>query len=206
MKLYADLGARRTGQLFGDLVVLAWVAFWTWLGVALHDAVMELAAIGEQVEKGASGLAGNLARAGQTAAQVPLVGDDLRSPLQDSAGAARAIAEAGRSQQELVGQVALLVGLATALLPIALVLLLWLPRRVAFVRRASAASRYLDSVGGPELFAVRALAGQPVQRLARVADDPVGGWRRDDPEVVRRLAALELRDLGLRAPRARGRR
>jgi len=34
--------------------------------------------------------------------------------------------------------------------------------------------------------------------LARVSDDPAGAWRRRDPDVVRRLAALELADAGLR--------
>jgi hypothetical protein len=38
-----------------------------------------------------------------------------------------------------------------------------------------------------------------------VAGDPAAAWRRDDAVVVRDLAALELRALGLRAPRsARG--
>ena len=34
--------------------------------------------------------------------------------------------------------------------------------------------------------------------LAKVSDDPAGAWRARDPEVVRRLAALELADVGLR--------
>ena len=32
----------------------------------------------------------------------------------------------------------------------------------------------------------------------QVSDDPAGAWRARDPEVVRRLAALELADVGLR--------
>jgi hypothetical protein len=37
--------------------------------------------------------------------------------------------------------------------------------------------------------------------LARVSDDPAGAWRARDPEVVRRLAELELADVGLRPKR-----
>ena len=42
----------------------------------------------------------------------------------------------------------------------------------------------------------------PSDALARVSDDPANAWRRRDPEVVRSLAALELRSLGLREPSA----
>jgi hypothetical protein len=45
---------------------------------------------------------------------------------------------------------------------------------------------------------MRALATQPLQRLAAVSADPVGDWRRGDPQVTARLAALELEHLGLR--------
>jgi hypothetical protein len=39
-----------------------------------------------------------------------------------------------------------------------------------------------------------------VGRLTRIAPDPAAAWRAGDPAVVRRLAALELTDLGLRPP------
>lgn len=44
------------------------------------------------------------------------------------------------------------------------------------------------------------MARQPMHRLARISDDPAGAWRRQEPEVVRALAALELRDSGLSVP------
>ena len=100
----------------------------------------------------------------------------------------------------VVGQIALLLGVGTALVPIALVALLWLPRRLAFVRRAGAARRHLDAAADLDLFALRAVTGQPMHRLATVSDDPAGAWRRRDPAVVTRLAELELRDMGLRMP------
>ena len=46
------------------------------------------------------------------------------------------------------------------------------------------------------------LAGQPMHRLARISDDPAGAWRRRDAAVVRRLAELELRTVGLEPPPA----
>jgi hypothetical protein len=201
MKLYADLWPRRAGQLAGDLLLVVWIWAWVRVGVAVHHAVSELAVVGRQVEQSGAGLAGNLGEAGRRAAGVPLVGDELRSPFDAAAGAARALAEAGRDQQEAVSDLALLLGWVTALVPVAVVVLVWVPRRVAFVRRAAAARRHLDSAEDLDLFALRAMAGQPMHRLARVSEDPVGGWRRGDVDVVRRLARLELRACGLRVPR-----
>ncbi len=54
-----------------------------------------------------------------------------------------------------------------------------------------------------DLLALRALAHQPTRQLLRVTGDPAAAWRRDDTAVVRELAALELRALGLRSPRPR---
>ena len=44
------------------------------------------------------------------------------------------------------------------------------------------------------------MTNQPLHVLAQVSDDPAGGWRDRDPDVVRQLARLRLRDCGLRAP------
>jgi hypothetical protein len=77
---------------------------------------------------------------------------------------------------------------------------LYLPQRIAFVRRATAGQRFLDSGADLDLFALRAMAHQPLHVLARVDSDPAGAWRRGEPEVIGQLARLELRSAGLRAP------
>ena len=45
-----------------------------------------------------------------------------------------------------------------------------------------------------------AMAHQPLHVLAGIDADPSGAWRRGDPDVVDRLARLELRSVGLRPP------
>ena len=42
---------------------------------------------------------------------------------------------------------------------------------------------------------------KPSHPLSRGSDDPAGDWRRNDPEVLSRLAALELRDAGVGWPK-----
>jgi hypothetical protein len=128
------------------------------------------------------------------------IGDDARAPFTAAGGAADSIARAGVEVQQGVSQLALVLGLTIAAVPIMLVVAVWLGTRVRFVSRARAATSILDSAADLDLFALRALATQPVRALARVSDDPANAWRRGDPDVVRALAALELRSLGLRSP------
>jgi hypothetical protein len=100
-----------------------------------------------------------------------------------------------------VEQLALLLGLSVALIPILIVSAIHLPLRWRFIRQATAGARFIDASEDLDLFALRALANQPMHVLARVSDDPAGAWRARDPDVVRRLAALELADAGLRPKR-----
>ena len=100
-----------------------------------------------------------------------------------------------------MADVARLTGLVLAGAPILLLLAVWLPLRLGWVVEASAASR-LRRTGsaGAELLAVRAVASQPLPRLARVDPAVIKGWRAGDPVATEALAAPELRSLGLAPP------
>ena len=200
MTLYAQTRWRRARQLVADLLVIAWVVLWVRAGLWVHDVVGRLAAPGRTLEDAGSSLSDSLTSAGDTVARVPLVGDDARAPFTAAGGAADSIAQAGVEVQQGANQLALLLGLTIAVVPILLVVAVWLYARTRFVSRARAARSILDSAADLDLFALRALATQPVRALARVSDDPANAWRRRDPEVVRALASLELQSLGLRAP------
>ena len=126
------------------------------------------------------------------------MGDELAVPFDKAAEASDGIAAAGRDTVEAVERLALLLGLSVALIPILIVSAIHLPLRWRFVREATAGARFIDAQEDLDLFALRALANQPMRVLARVSDDPAGAWRARDPEVVRRLAELELADVGLR--------
>ena len=99
-----------------------------------------------------------------------------------------------------VERVSLLLAVTTALVPILIVGAIWFVLRWRFVRRASAAQRFIDAAPDLDLFALRAMANQPMPRLARISDDPAGAWRRGEPDVIHALALLELKDSGLRPP------
>lgn len=200
MKLYADLDPHRTLQLVGDLVLVVWVVMWIWLADVVHDATLELAIPGHKLEAAGTALGDGLREAGSTVGGIPYIGDNASAPFDGAGSSADQMAAAGHSQVEAVESLAFWLGLTVALVPILIALAVYLPPRIRFVLRATAGQRFLDSDADLDLFALRALANQPLHVLARISDDPAAAWRAKDPEVVRALATVELKDAGLALP------
>ncbi|NYF54633.1 hypothetical protein [Micromonospora purpureochromogenes] len=201
MKIYADRFPVALRQLLTDLLVVIWVYAAIRFALWVHDLVQKLAVPGQKLEGAGGGLADNLAEAGGKVGRVPLVGDELTAPFERAAEAARAVADAGRDQQELVGQLALALAIAVLVFPLALVLFGWLPLRVRWMRRAASAKALAGAPAGRDLLALRALAGQPLRKLTSIDPNVAEAWRRGDDATVDALAALELRRLGLRGGR-----
>jgi hypothetical protein len=196
--MYADRLPTAIRQLLTDVFIVIWVYAWVRIGIWVHDIVLKLGVPGQKLESAGNGIAGNLADAGGKVGRVPLVGDQLTKPFTGAADAARSLADAGRQQQEVVGNIALVVALAVVALPLALVLFLWLPLRLRWMRRAGVASAVRDEPAGRDLLALRALASRPLDQLTKLGPDIAQSWRNGDASAVDALAALELRDLGLR--------
>lgn len=159
MRLYAQTPARRNRQVFGDLIAVILVAAAVKFALAVHEAIMLLAEPGRKVESSGDSLATELDNAGDAASRVPLVGDLLKKPLQSAADASTGFADAGQSLQHIVSQVAALTTTALIVIPVAFVLLLWLPPRLRWIRRSISIRRLLDAPGGADLLALRALIG-----------------------------------------------
>ena len=200
MKLYADHSARFAGQVLADILFVCWLVAWVWVGNVVHDATLDLAGPGRQTAESASTLAGSLTDAGDSLGGLPVVGDSVAAPFDTAAGASDRLAEAGRDEVRTVQRLAQLLGLSIALIPILVVSLFFVPRRLRFVREATAAQRFIDAEADLDLFALRAMTHQPMHVLARVTDDPVGALRDRDRAVIARLAEIELRTHGLRPP------
>jgi hypothetical protein len=172
-------------------------------GRQVHDVVERLRTPADSITSAGQSVGDALTGAGDQAGRIPLVGEQLRDWLTQAAGSGTTLKQAGTSMAETVDQLALGLGLATVLVPVVPVLVVWLYVRVRFVRNASRSQRFIDAGEDLDLFALRAMATQPMRALAGVSDDPAGAWRRQDREVIRRLALLELRHQGLRPPRDR---
>jgi hypothetical protein len=164
---------------------------------------MNLAAPGLAISDGATELAGSISSAGESISQVPLVGETLGTPFDGMSDAAMSIADAGQATADAVALLARFLSISLVVVAIMSFAVFWVPIRIAFIRRATAARRFVDANEDLDLFALRAMARQPLHILARISDDPAGAWRRQDVAVINALAELELREEGLRLPAAR---
>lgn len=198
MKLYADTTGRLGRQLLGDLLVVGWIVLWIWLAVQLRQRLLRLAGPGETLERAGSSFSGSLNDAGDKVGRLPVVGDDVAGAFRNAGGAGDSIAAAGRSQVAAVHQLALFVPGLMLLLAAGIVVALWLPGRLRWVREAGATRRLLSGPDALEVFATRAVVRRPTRELARLPEATVTRWRAGDERAAADLAALELRSLGLR--------
>lgn len=203
MRLYAQTPARRSRQVLADLIAVALIAAAVRFALIVHGAIMRLAEPGRKARSAGDNLASGLDDAADAASKVPFVGGSLKKPLQSAADAGTGLSDAGQSLQHVVGQVATLTALALIILPVAFVLVLWLPPRLRWIRRSATTRLLLDKPGGADLLALRALTG-PQRDLAAVSAPPGGladAWRRGDQRVISDLAEVALDRAGLRPRR-----
>lgn len=199
MRWYAETPVRRTRQMVTDLLVVLWVLGWVQVGRWVHGLIAALAAPAGPLRSAGTSLEARMTDVADTITEVPLVGGELGVPFTGAAGVGTDLVSAGDTLQTSVDRLALVAGLLTAGLPIVLVVALWLVLRWRYAVHAARMARERDRPEMSELLALRALVGQPADVLARVHPDPLGAWRRGDPDVVAELVGLELAGSGLRA-------
>jgi hypothetical protein len=200
MKIYSDFPLARFRQVVLDAVALVAILLSIWAGIAVHAAVVALAGVGRQLEQAGAGFQKNMSDAAKTLAGIPLVGAGARAPFDSASGAGGTLADAGRSEQDLIAHLASVLGIVVAVIPLYFVVRYLLLRRIRFAVNASRAATVARTAGGLDLLAFRALAGASAIEVLKVSPAPVDGWRRGDAAAIRSLAALELREAGVRLP------
>ena len=193
MRVYAERPGRAAGQLLSDLVAIGWVVLWVLLALGAHDLVLRLQAPGRTLVDAGGSVQGAFDGAAQSAGGLPLVGDRLADALAPGSDAGARIVAAGQQLIDTVGLIAIGAGVLVGVLGVLPVLAIWLPLRVRYTRRASAA--VAARARGGDLLALRALLRR---RIVVEGVDPATAWRAGDPDAVATLADLELRALGLR--------
>lgn len=198
MKLYSDFTGRRTGQITIDAIATLSIGAWVWFGITIYQLVSNLSAFGIQMQQAGAGFRQTMTDVGENLGSIPVIGGGIRAPFDGASGAGAALEQAGLDQQIAVNQLATVLGIGIAALPIAMILLVWLIPRLRFARRAGNAQAIMASKAGVDLLALRALANQKMAVIAEVDPDAMAAWRRGDETVMHRLAQLELRSAGVR--------
>jgi hypothetical protein len=199
MRIYAERPARAALQLLADLLAVGWIALCVYVARTTQDLLLRLQEPARTLAGAGTSIRTAFDDAARTASGVPFVGDDLARALGTGTGAGDSLAAAGNQQVEAIATFAFGTAVAIVVLGAMPVLMVWLPLRVRYARltRSAVTARAVDT----DLLALRAITRRPVRSLLKIAPDPAAAWRRDDRAVVRALAALELRSLGLRSPR-----
>lgn len=198
VKLYSDFAARRTRQIATDVVALVLIVASVANGVAVFSTVNDLSRFGRQMQDAGADFRLSMTDVGDRLSGVPLIGAGISAPFDTASGAGSTLEAAGQTQQDLILRAAIALGVGVAALPILLLVLVWLLPRLRFAVRATRTRAMLHAGLDVELLALRALTHQKVGAIAKVAPDALGAWRRRDPEVMRRLADLELKSVGIR--------
>ena len=201
MRLYPQLPRRRLAATAHDALLVAALVVLAWLGVHVHDAVDQLSALGRGVQQAGGGIEQGFSSAAEAVGGTPLIGEALGDQLRQAGrGTGGEIAQAGRQGEDSVHRLANLLGWVVFGLPAALLLWRLLPRRLAQVRRLSAAARVLGDPTDEErrrAVAMRSAFSLPYGQLLRHTRDPLGDLAagRYDP-----LLRAAFEEAGLRAP------
>jgi len=199
--IYAERPRRRLAQVLVDVSVALWLVIVVSLAVGLHDLVLTLQAPAQGLADAGVRVRDVFGGAAGAAGEVPFVGDRLAGALGGGVASGDQLVAAGEEQVRTVATIATAAGWLLAFLLLVPVLPPWLALRVRWVLRARAVLALRDRDHDADLLALRALVTAPPARLVRRVPGAAEGWRRRDPAVLARLAALELARLGLRPGR-----
>ncbi|MEH0108265.1 hypothetical protein V6N00_00835 [Tersicoccus sp. MR15.9] len=198
MKLYSDFPRRRAAEIVGDVVAVAVLAGGVSLALALNTAITGLAAIGAKMQDSGGNLSSTMSAIGQNLAGIPLIGDAVRSPFDSASAAGGTLADAGAQWQSRVHLLAGLAGWTVVALVVLVVAFGWVRPRLRDALRRTSLARLAAVAPSRDLLALRALMTLPTRDVLEAGGNVAEAWRRGDPVVIDRLAALELRRSGVR--------
>ncbi|CAN5585669.1 hypothetical protein BH23ACT6_BH23ACT6_06770 [soil metagenome] len=197
MHWYPETPRHRRRRIVADLLVLGWVAGWWVVGAFVHAAVSALSAPAGPMRAAGTTLQARMTDIAERVTGVPLVGDELQAPFVGTAAVGTDLSDAATRLESSVADLAWSLSLLIAGTPVVLVLAAYGLWCVRAARRRRLLAGYRNDPQGQSLLALRALSSQSLAALGSVGPDPVGAWRRDDPDVVASLAGLELAGAGL---------
>ena len=189
---------QRHATMARDVLVVVAMIVLGWLGHRVFTVVDHVRVVADAVQTAGTSVQDGFGSAAQAVQGLPVVGDTLSGAL-TSAGQASAgsVVDLAASGDAAIHRVAVLLGVLTFAIPAFVLLMLYVPMRVAQTRRLRNARLVLRDDADPErrrLLAMRAALALPVDHLVKFTTDPIGDLVRGDSDAL--IAAL-MDDAGL---------
>ena len=183
-----------------DIGVVVWIVVWAALGVVIWHDIRAQAALSDSVVR----VGGAVKQTGDALAAlgaVPLVGGGIRDLAERVQKAGADVLTTGQESKDAIRRTAVIAGFGVGILPAAIVLLLYLPLRLAWRRDVTSLAVALAADHNDPAFeqylAWRGVAALSWAELRAISDDP---WRDLAAGRFRPLADAELTRLGLGRP------
>ena len=199
LTFYPQVPSMRLRTIALDLLTLALIGLFIWIGVGVYHLVDALSVLGEGVSHAGDSIQGAFDNVGNAVSNVPIVGGPLGDAFHGAGqGTGGNLAGLGQEGQDAVHMLARTIGIITAGLPIAVLLVAVIPRRVRRIREMSSA-RALTGIdlADPErarLLAMRAAFGLPFREVLPYTTEPFGDLAEGRYDALVRAA---LADVGL---------
>jgi hypothetical protein len=195
---------QRRNTVIRDVLVVLALVFLAWCGWEVHSRVEELRVVTDAIAGAGQSVQNGFGSAADTVNGIPVVGQDLANALQAAGSASGGnVVDLAATGDHAIGQVARILGLLTFAVPTVILLVLYLPMRIAQIRRLSCARRVYLVDDNPErhrLLAMRAAFSLPLDHLLDYTSDPFGDLLRGQHDAL--VDAL-LADSGLALPTPR---
>jgi hypothetical protein len=183
-----------------DVGVGVWIVVWVVLGALIWHDIGAQAQLSADVIKVGTAVK-DTGQALGVVGGLPLVGGQIGDFADKIESMGAEVETSGQDSRSSIRRTAVVAGLGVAILPAALVLLLYLPARHRWKRYAGAIAAALPGAADDPAFeqylARRAIDALPWDSLRAITPDPWGDVRRGE---YRALADAELERVGLRRP------
>ncbi len=171
MRLYPDLAGPRNQQVTRDVFVLLALVLFGFFAWAVKKAVMTLTAISTGFTDSAQGVEDSWNSIGSTLSGLPFVGDDIQGAVNGLSDATVGNAvDAGQAITEAVTTTANVLAFVTFAAPAAVLLVLYLPRRLDRSRAWTAAATVLSAIEVNPAFGLAGPAPWPVSGAAPIPE------------------------------------
>lgn len=195
---YPSEPSQRRSTIVRDVLAFLGLLLLAWLGRRVYQLVDNLSVVTDSVQNVGTAVQNGFGAAADAVAGTPIIGDEVAGALQAAGSASGGnVVDLALTGDTAIHRLALLLGLLTFAIPAFILLILYVPMRVAQTRRLRSGRLVYRDEHDPQrrhLLAMRAAMSLPADHLLKYSADPIGDLVRGDHDAL--VAAL-LAESGL---------